>query len=91
MLYRTIKPLVVDAIQVKESGEVREPKAVYCMPGTGWLATLMEILCAVMKSISNAPMNHWRMQSLLKTARTQALWLLTSAVWGGLHSQFWPE
>jgi hypothetical protein len=37
MLYRTIKPLVVDAIQVKESGEVRTKNGVLRVKTGDWL------------------------------------------------------
>lgn len=68
MLYRTIKPLIVDAIQVKESKEiVTEGGLLHVKAGDGWFATLKEILWAVMTSISNARMNHWRMKAGLKT------------------------
>jgi hypothetical protein len=37
MLYRTVKPLIVDAIQVKESGEVRTPDGLLHMKAGDWL------------------------------------------------------
>jgi hypothetical protein len=37
MLYRTIKPLVVDAIQVKEPGEVRTKDGVLRVETGDWL------------------------------------------------------
>ena len=37
MLYRTIKPLVVDAIQVKESGEVRVKEGILRVRAGDWL------------------------------------------------------
>jgi hypothetical protein len=37
MLYRTIKPLLVDAIQVKESGEIRMKDTVLHVQAGDWL------------------------------------------------------
>jgi len=37
MLYRTVKPLLVDAIQVKEAGEVRTKEGVLRVKAGDWL------------------------------------------------------
>jgi hypothetical protein len=37
MLYRTVKPLIVDAIQVKESGEVRTQNGQLHVKAGDWL------------------------------------------------------